>query len=113
MVDRAVFWTDADGGKWIKGSQGKLPDKLCLDDKQLASCLTGCSYPLIDCPAEIVHAAETRLPNASTISPGRIRTAIRKNVGFQQGLKAGSQAQQWQVQMSLPRDTCKGSYTPF
>ena len=89
MVNCSVFWAAAEGGKWIKASQGKLPDKLCQEDTTLADCLAACQYPLISAPAHIVAAVRERLPNAVSVSPGHIRTAIRKNAAFQSAMKAG------------------------
>lgn len=97
MAGFTVFWTTADGGKWIKLSQGKLPDQKCQDDKALADCLATCGYPVIEAPPHIVAAAKERMPNAGTISPAHIRTAIRKNQGFQEGLRAGSLEQRLEV----------------
>ena len=90
MSSFAVFWTKADGGKWIKSSEGKLPDKLCQKDKALAECLTDCNFPLIDAPSHIVAAAEQRISEAGCITPSRIRTAIRKPAGLRLALKTGS-----------------------
>lgn len=100
MASYAVFWTKAEGGKWIKGSQGKLPDKLCQEDKALADCLAGCDFPLIDAPPHIVAAAEQRISQASCVTPGHIRSAIHKKNTFQQALKIGSLEDQLKVSRS-------------
>lgn len=47
--------------------------------------------------AEIIKACQEKLPNAATITPGHIRTAIRKNAAFQQGLKSGTLEQRLQA----------------
>lgn len=101
MANSSVFRTAAEGGKWIRMSQGKLPDRLCREDKALADSLAGCQYPIISAPDHIVAAAQQRLPNAATVTPGHIRTAIRKSPAFQQALQAGPQEER--LQASQPR----------
>ena len=99
----AVFWTKSEGGKWIKASQGKLPDKLCQGDKALADCLAGCGFALVDAPPHIVAAAEQRVNHAASITPGHIRTAVRKSKAFQQALKTGALQERLKV-IQLPED---------
>ena len=99
LANFAVFWTKANGGKWIKLSQGKLPDQKCQDNRGLADCLASCGYVINDAPAHIVAAAKERIPAAGTVTPAHIRTAIRKTSLFQQGLKSGSIEQRLQVKV--------------
>ena len=100
----AVFWTKSEGGKWMKASQGKLPDKLCQEDKALADCLASCGFALIDAPPHIVTAASDRISQAASVTPGHIRTAVRKTKTFQEALKTGTLQERLKVSLLFLED---------
>ena len=56
-------------------------------NKELAACLADCGVAVVDAPEAIVSAVLEECPGAKTVTPGRIRTAIRRTKGFQETLK--------------------------
>jgi len=68
-------------------AQARLPDHLCQENKDLSTCLAECGMAIVDAPRDIVAAVTEKCPTAKSVTPGRIRTAIRKTTGFQEALK--------------------------
>jgi len=67
--------------------QAWLPDAPCQQSRELADCLAACNVAVVDAPERIVAAVLEKCPGAKTVTPGRIRTAIRKTKGFQEALE--------------------------
>ena len=96
LADKHVFWTKADGGRWLDLREARLPDRACQENPALAACLAAGGYPVVSAPPEVVAAARELCPTAKIVTPSRIRSTLRAR-GFQAVLNSGSAQQQMQV----------------
>ena len=85
----AVFWTRADGGKWLQLKHVLLPDAACQASPQLTDCLQKAGFCLTSMPADITAMLQQKCPGASCISPELVR---RKLVSDKDALKLLSDA---------------------
>ena len=96
LADKPVFWTKADGGRWLDLKEVRLPDWACQESPALAACLAAGGYAVVSAPPEVVAVVRELCPTAKIVTPSRIRSTLRAK-GFQAVLNSGSTQQQMQV----------------